>query len=113
MKEQKVVFMSDLELAHRLGLWNLLQVSNGLSNVDMSIPYKGPTFMVALAKLTIHRDNGKEPKIIMGEGVSRKSFSDTIYREVTGSNLARERALEALDKKLRRSRPCVGHRFEG
>jgi len=49
---------------------------------------------------------------LIGEGVSRRSFVDRQNGD-TGFNIAVRRALEALDKKLRRTNGFVGHRFEG
>jgi len=113
MKSTNCVEKTNLELAERLRLTKLLAVSPNLSSVLVTLPYKGPVFTIAVAVLTLPRTNGKEPKVIMSEGLSRRSFLDPVYRSATGSNIARERALEALDKKLRRRNSHIGHRFEG
>jgi len=113
MKAKAIRLLSNLELAERRGLGTLLKLSPELCSVRTNIPYQGPVFTVAVATLTLNRNNGKDPKLLSGEGVSRRSFLDPVYREETASNVARERALEALDKKLRRKNGHIGHRYEG
>ena len=113
MRKVKEKLLSDLELAERLGLGTLLKVSPGLSSVKTELPYKGSVFTVAVATVILNKDNGRVSRLVSGEGVSRRSFLDPTYREWTASNVARERALEALDKKLRRQNGHIGHRYEG
>jgi len=113
MKEKTVKLLTNLELAERRNLGTLLKLCPELSSVKTAIPYQGSVFTVAVATLILNRDNGKKPKLISAEGISRRSFLDSTYREETASNIARERALEALDKKLRRQNGHIGHRYEG
>lgn len=89
----------------------LLVVGPLLGTVDVSIPYEGITFTVAKVTITLGSEN--KTKTMVGEGIARKSFDDPYWRPQTARNLATERALEALDKKLRRRSGYVGHRYEG
>jgi len=95
-----------LELAKEFR--TLLQVSNNLESVDTEVGFQGVAFTVVVATLTLPK-TGRQ---IIGEGVTKKSFIDK-NNEDCGWNIAAKRALEALDKKLRRVRPFVGHRYEG
>lgn len=94
-----------MELAKNLSF--LKKVSPDLSNVCVRIPYQGVTFTIA--KATLELGNGKK---LTGEGVSRRSFIDKSNNDV-GFNIAVSRALEALDKKLRRSDGFIGFMYEG
>ena len=90
------------------GFGALKSVTPDLSNVFVEVPYEGVTFTLAKATLTLPKSGRK----LVGEGISRKSCIDR-ENGYTGFNLAIERALESLDKKLRRVDGYVGHRFEG
>jgi len=102
----KNVRKCQLELARDLS--TLKKISPDLSDVNVEIPYQGITFTIAKATLTLPRSG----RSLIGEGVSRRSFTDRPNGD-TGFNVAVHRALEALDKKLRRTDGFVGHRFEG
>lgn len=96
---------SPMELASKFN--TLLKVSPNLESVKVVVPFQGQTFTVATAELTL-----PDGKVMIGEGVSRKSTNDLVDPNV-GKNKATKRALESLDKQLRRPNHLVGHRFEG
>jgi hypothetical protein len=86
----------------------LLGVTPDLRAVTVRLPYRGVTFTIARATLTFP----KSGRNLVGEGLSRRSFSDKNDPD-RAFNRSVSRALESLDKKLRRVRGCVGDRFEG
>ncbi len=102
---QPVELKTNLELAKHYR--TLLRVSNNLEKVNCEVAYQKKTFTVAEAVLTL-----PSGKILEGEGLSRKAGVDSPDPNC-GSNVSRRRALESLDKQLRRSTHTVGHRFEG
>ena len=83
-------------------------ITPDFTRVTVEVPYEGITFTVAKATLVLP----KSENIVISEGVSRRSCIDRA-NNYTGFNLAVKRALESLDKKLRRDTGFVGHRFEG
>ncbi len=100
-----VELKSNLELAKHYR--TLLRVSNNLEKVKCEVTYQKRTFTFAEAELTL-----PSGKVLESEGVSRKAGVDAPDPNC-GSNVSRRRALESLDKQLRRSTHTVGHRFEG
>ena len=103
--KQELVTLSVKQIINRR---NLREVNEKIDHIGISIPYEGITFTIALATATL----GK--RVVAGEGVSRKSLCQgEVYRRITGHNEAMSRALEALDKKLRRKNGYVGDKYEG
>ncbi len=105
-KEKKQRRYTKEELAE--GLQALKAVSPDLSRVTVEVPYEGISFTVAKATLILP----KSERTLVGEGVSKRACFDR-ENGYTGFNLAVERALEAVDKKLRRKDAFIGCRFEG
>ena len=93
------------ELARHMD--TLKRVSQDFSLLTCEIAFQGQTFTVARATLTFPK--GKE---LVGEGVARKSYQDN-PDEGCGYNIAVKRALESIEKQLRRATHHVGHKFEG
>jgi hypothetical protein len=103
--KQELVVLTPKEIVKRR---DLKIVASILDKVEVETIYQGVTFTLVVAKAPV----GK--KILVGEGISRKSAeSFEEYREITGLNEAKARALEALDKKLRRQSHYIGHKYEG
>lgn len=85
----------------------LREVDKVLDRVKERLVYQG-TFTLVTVSLDLGKRN------IVGEGISRKSLGcKEVYRPETGYNEALGRALEALDKKLRRGDGYIGNKYEG
>lgn len=103
--KQELIQLSVAEIIKRK---DLKEVNKVQGQLEIELIYQGVTFTLVTAKVVL----GK--RTMIGEGISRKSLEvDEQYREVTGYNEAKSRALEAVDKKLRRRNGYIGHKYEG
>lgn len=103
--KKELTQLSAKVLAERRDLREVMRLGD---KIGIELIYQGVTFTLVIAIA----DLGK--KKLIGEGISRKStIGDEEYRRETGYNEATVRALEALDKKLRRKSHYIGDKYEG
>lgn len=95
---------SSTELARNLV--TLKRLSPTLDTVNVEIKYEGSTFTVVKATLHLPKRD------LVGEGIARRSHVDPPDAG-RAFNIAAKRALESIDKQLRRPTHIVGHRYEG
>jgi len=109
--KKKHVKQSIEELAK--GLQAIYRVKPNLSDITLNIMYSGEAFTLAVATITIPNSSGNKSKVIIGEGICKRGFEDDKSDEIRSYNIAGSRALEAIDKKLRRANKYIGHKYEG